>query len=256
MSAIWNFIDSVIIQPTVFLFGAGMNALTMLYNWFLTAMGAIWNFIDTVIIKPIGFVFGLALNAVTTAFDWFTSTVTTIWNFIDSVFITPLVNFGSMVWNGILAMKDWIFGAISETWNFMSTYFLSPLETGIDFLSGIIDDVVSSIEWALDAGSNLWDTATGWIPGFSEGGIATGPSSGYPAMLHGTEAIVPLSGGRSIPVEINGATGGGGNTFNITVNAGGITDRTDKRQLAREIGNMIQQEMSRSIGGTTMQGRY
>ena len=77
-------------------------------------------------------------------------------------------------------------------------------------------------------------------------------------MLHGTEAVVPLSGGRSIPVEINGPTGGGGggNTFNITVNAGGITDRTDKRQLAREIGNMIQQEMSRSIGGTTMQGRY
>jgi hypothetical protein len=50
--------------------------------------------------------------------------------------------------------------------------------------------------------------------------------------------------------------GGGGSTFNINVNASGITDRTDKRQLAREIGNMIQQEMSRSIGGTTMRGRY
>jgi hypothetical protein len=167
-----------------------------------------------------------------------------------------LINFGSIVLSGLIAGKDWFFNAVSDAWNFVNTYFLGPVGTGIDYLSGIIDDVVSSIEWALDAGSNLFDGAVGLIPGFSEGGIATGPSSGYPAMLHGTEAIVPLSGGRSIPVEINGPTGGGGNTFNITVNAGGITDRTDKRQLAREIGNMIQQEMSRSIGGTTMQGRY
>jgi len=78
--------------------------------------------------------------------------------------------------------------------------------------------------------------------------------SGYPAMLHGTEAIVPLSGGRSIPVELKGG-GGGGNSFNITVNAGGITDRSDKRTLAREIGNMIQQEVARGQGGSTMSGR-
>jgi|TARA_X000001382_G_scaffold101987_1_gene76708 hypothetical protein len=97
---------------------------------------------------------------------------------------------------------------------------------------------------------------SGGAPGmpFSQGGIATGPATGYPATLHGTEAIVPLSGGRSIPVEMKG--GGGGGTVNVVVNASGITDRTDKRQLAREIGNMIQQEMSRSIGGTTMRGRY
>jgi hypothetical protein len=36
--------------------------------------------------------------------------------------------------------------------------------------------------------------------GFRLGGIASGPTSGYQAMLHGTEAIVPLSDGRSIPV--------------------------------------------------------
>jgi hypothetical protein len=42
--------------------------------------------------------------------------------------------------------------------------------------------------------------------GYASGGIATGPNTGYPALLHGTEAIIPLSGGRGIPVEIdNGA---------------------------------------------------
>lgn len=40
--------------------------------------------------------------------------------------------------------------------------------------------------------------------GFSEGGIATGPTSGYYALLHGQEAVVPLGGGRTIPVEIRG----------------------------------------------------
>jgi hypothetical protein len=38
--------------------------------------------------------------------------------------------------------------------------------------------------------------------GFANGGIASGPMSGYPVTLHGTEAIIPLNNG-SIPVEIN-----------------------------------------------------
>jgi hypothetical protein len=38
--------------------------------------------------------------------------------------------------------------------------------------------------------------------GFAEGGIARGPESGYTTQLHGTEAVVPLPDGRSIPVEM------------------------------------------------------
>jgi len=45
------------------------------------------------------------------------------------------------------------------------------------------------------------ELGAGSIEEFRQGGIATGPSSGYLAELHGTEAIVPLSGG-SIPVTI------------------------------------------------------
>jgi tape measure domain-containing protein len=41
--------------------------------------------------------------------------------------------------------------------------------------------------------------------GFSEGGVARGPRSGYQVTLHGTEAVIPLSGGRTVPVEFNGA---------------------------------------------------
>ena len=34
------------------------------------------------------------------------------------------------------------------------------------------------------------------------GGILSGPMSGYPAQLHGPEAVVPLPDGRTIPVEL------------------------------------------------------
>ena len=48
------------------------------------------------------------------------------------------------------------------------------------------------------------NTAPVSTPQFAEGGIATGPKSGYQATLHGieAEAVVPLSGGRSIPVDM------------------------------------------------------
>jgi hypothetical protein len=53
--------------------------------------------------------------------------------------------------------------------------------------------------------------------GYSTGGIASGSTSGYPAVLHGTEAVVPLPNGNSIPVEMKGA-GSGTTNNNITVN--------------------------------------
>jgi hypothetical protein len=40
----------------------------------------------------------------------------------------------------------------------------------------------------------------------AQGGIVSGPKSGYASLLHGTEAVVPLPGGRSIPVEMTGMT--------------------------------------------------
>jgi len=47
--------------------------------------------------------------------------------------------------------------------------------------------------------SGIYDIYSGK---YAEGGIATGPVSGYAAQLHGTEAVVPLPDGRSIPVEM------------------------------------------------------
>ena len=45
--------------------------------------------------------------------------------------------------------------------------------------------------------------------GYADGGIASGPLSGYPAMLHGTEAIIPLKNG-AVPVQLSSGAAAGG----------------------------------------------
>lgn len=44
------------------------------------------------------------------------------------------------------------------------------------------------------------------LPGAALGGILSGPNSGFKAMLHGTEAVVPLPDGKTIPVEMPSMT--------------------------------------------------
>ncbi len=46
------------------------------------------------------------------------------------------------------------------------------------------------------------------VPSYQTGGVVAGPKTGYTAMLHGTEAVVPLEGGTDIPVEMQGMNDG------------------------------------------------
>lgn len=84
---------------------------------------------------------------------------------------------------------------------------------------------------------------------FAGGGIASGPTSGYMATLHGTEAVVPLGNDRSIPVELKGA--GGGNVVNVSVNVAADGQSSVNTQggnmegLGKVIGQAVQQELMR-----------
>ena len=69
-------------------------------------------------------------------------------------------------------------------------------------------------------------------PGYAVGGIAKGPQAGYPAILHGTEAVVPLPNGKSIPVDMKGA----GQNNNVTVNVA-IDSQGNARQDAQADSN-------------------
>jgi len=73
------------------------------------------------------------------------------------------------------------------------------------------------------------------LAGYSTGGIAKGSHAGYPAVLHGTEAVVPLPNGKSIPVDMGGAAGMQQNNVNVNVvvNNDG-TAETNSEQDSRE----------------------
>jgi hypothetical protein len=81
---------------------------------------------------------------------------------------------------------------------------------------------------------------------FSGGGIAAGPNSGYGAVLHGTEAVVPLGNDRSIPVEMKG--GGAVNNTSVTVNmAEGSTTTTSDAQQGKAFAQAIQASILETI---------
>ena len=84
--------------------------------------------------------------------------------------------------------------------------------------------------------------------GFSKGGIASGPTSGFPATLHGTEAIVPLPGGRSIPVEMQGSTQQQENNITINIASDGSQSEEgdsdfDGKTLGRAVAKVVQTEI-------------
>ena len=89
---------------------------------------------------------------------------------------------------------------------------------------------------------------------YSDGGVASGPSSGYPAVLHGREAVVPLPNGRSIPVDM-GAGGGGTNNVSINVNmAEGTTETVSDREEAKALGVAINQAVYQVLEKEQRQG--
>ena len=75
---------------------------------------------------------------------------------------------------------------------------------------------------------------------FGMGGIARGREAGYPAILHGTEAVVPLPNGKEIPVKMMG----GGQSNNVVVNVnvdsnGNAQQNTQGDQGGMNLGNAI-----------------
>ena len=177
---------------------------------------------------------------------------------------TKITNILGKIWNAIPSIPKYL---TLDYWKGLATdigdalggvggFLIDGMKAGINGIIKLINDLFASINFSktidlpgLDPMTVGFDLSSWSIPQLAKGGIVSKPTL---AMIgeDGPEAVVPLSQ-RNNP----GGAGMGG-TYNITVNAGGITDRTDKRALAREIGNMIQQELARSIGGSTMRGRY
>ena len=68
---------------------------------------------------------------------------------------------------------------------------------------------IPSLDEIKKAQAEVYKQSLEKLPQHAAGGIAAGPSSGHLAMLHGTEAVIPLAGG-AIPVSITGGAAGKG----------------------------------------------
>lgn len=147
------------------------------------------------------------------------------------------------LWGGIVDM--WAKG-----WDKMKGFAAKAVNALIDFTSPLWKGINAGIKLANKIpGVNIKKIDyQSWK--FEKGGVASGPQSGYPVELHGTEAIVPLPDGRSIPVTMKGMGSGGGGATNITINVSGVSG--DGRKLARQISEEVARALrsrSRGSGG-------
>ena len=77
------------------------------------------------------------------------------------------------------------------------------------------------------------------IPGYATGGVAQGSQGGYPVTLHGTEAVVPLPNGNSIPVEMKNGAGQNNNVVvNVSMDSKGNSTSTTESQNGLDAGKM------------------
>jgi len=89
----------------------------------------------------------------------------------------------------------------------------------------------------------------GKVSGYATGGVAKGPGSGYPAILHGTEAVVPLPNGKSIPVDMKNAGQNNNVTVNVSMNGQGgaqqntQSDGSQGANLGAAIAAAVQKEL-------------
>jgi len=86
---------------------------------------------------------------------------------------------------------------------------------------------------------------------YADGGVSTGPNSGYGAVLHGTEAVVPLPNGKAIPVEMGkGKMSTNNTTINVNIDdSGASADVTANgaAELGAVINAAVQNELEKQM---------
>ena len=87
-------------------------------------------------------------------------------------------------------------------------------------------------------------------PQMALGGVLKGPNAGYPVTMHGTEAVVPLPNGKSIPVDMKGAGQNNNVVVNVSVDSQGNAQTSTQSQSSADAGNLgsaiaraVQQEL-------------
>jgi hypothetical protein len=161
----------------------------------------------------------------------------------DIGIVEAFKNIAGGIWDIFENMIKNILGLFGD----MKDNLVAPFEYLYDKASQIIGDILGMLDFDFPSLGGIAG-GIGDALSFSGGGIASGPSSGYPATLHGTEAVVPLPDGKTIPVSLEGMGGdGGGSTVNITMNGVQGNPNDIARAVGREVQNAFKSR-SRSSG--------
>ncbi len=124
---------------------------------------------------------------------------------------------------------------IQKLWTALSTKADVANTAAVTGLTAVI--AAKSVTAAVPGGK------TGLYPplGYAGGGVAKGPNTGYPAILHGTEAVVPLPNGKDIPVSFKGGRGGDSQQNNVTVNVSVNNEGNSTTESSRSDSDNAQQ---------------
>jgi len=177
-------------------------------------------------------IFTIALNTWLDIGAWALSQIVMALSYLWDAFVGFFTDLGTWAYNAAYSMWDSFTGFISGI---------------IDYIWGIPDALMQAVSDAMDAltdfdlsgaiGGVLDIDVLGGL-GFSGGGIAKGPTSGYPVTLHGTEAVVPLPDGKTIPVALQGAMPRGGDNVSFNINISG--SKGDPKEVAKLVGKEVQ----------------
>ena len=254
--------------PVALIIAAIALVIAIVYRYWDEIVAFFQPAIDAVIIAAKMY-YTLVMAAIGIAYDVIVAVFKGIWavvSFVIDAFIAIIKGAWNIIWGVIVfAGKAIAFWFSLVTWPFRMAY-----KGIISFFAWIVgaprrvgNKILDGIKWVLNKFLGLWNSTAGalqfdipdWVPVIggktfglpkipllAKGGIVNSPTL---AMIgeDGPEAVVPLSQ-KNNPNGIG--LGGGGGPITININAGGITDRTDKRALAREIGDAIRDEMYRS----------
>jgi murein DD-endopeptidase MepM/ murein hydrolase activator NlpD/predicted chitinase len=101
---------------------------------------------------------------------------------------------------------------------------------------------------------SIADSIINWFsttPKYAAGGIASGPGSGHMAMLHGTEAVIPLSGG-SIPLKILSSGIDAGPAFSPQTETNYLLEKNTEEIVKANV--TLSQMLEAITGGATITG--
>jgi phage-related protein len=243
MKDFWTEHIRPLFDPIIGVFRFIFNTVGNIYEFFINIMIDRWrafmNIVSSlkdVIDSAFEFIRKPSFGALKDHFGVVLTFFETIWDETFGRMFTYISDIG--VFDGIKSAFSRMAGVVKSVYD----NTLGPVFSGMkDALGWIVDkliDIIAKIGSIIaDGAGYLWDL----------GGDAVGFVSDTTGNILGgggdTTTTTRSSGG--------GRHGGSGTTFNMTFNVGGITDRTDKLELAREIAALIQQETARSIGSST-----